>query len=52
MKELDKELFNIAKAELLEEKKREEIEKIKNKLRHKKPIWHKLMPFKFVIIRR
>ena len=46
------EIKKIAEAELNEEKQREEIEKIKVKLRNKKSFWHKVMPFKVVIIRR
>lgn len=45
-------LKKIAEKELSEEYAREEIEKIKLKLRNKKPIWEKLFPFKIVIIRR
>ena len=47
-----KEILDQAKKEFEEEKRREEIEKIKAKLRIKKTLWQKIMPFKIVIIRR
>lgn len=41
-----------AKQEFKEEKMRAEIEKVKQKLREKKPFWQKIFPFKIVIVRR
>lgn len=41
-----------AEKEFKEERRREEIEKIKIKLREHKPFWQKVFPFKIVIVRR
>ena len=45
-------LRKIAEEEVKAERDREEIEKIKKKLREHKPWWHRLLPFKIVIVRR
>lgn len=41
-----------AEKEVREELERAAIEKYKTELRTKKPLWHKIMPYKLVIIRR
>lgn len=47
-----KQLLDIAKKEVAEESNREEIERIKVKLREKKSLWDKVFPFKIVFIRK
>ena len=50
LKELD--IEEIAKQEFEEEKKREEIEKIKDQLRKKKSLWDMIFPFTITIRRK
>lgn len=45
-------LKKIAQDEVDEENMRAEIDKIKKQIREYKPFWHKLFPFKIIILRR
>lgn len=48
----EKSIIQTAKEELEQEYFRMAVEKEKNKLRNKKTLWQKIMPYKIVIIRR
>jgi hypothetical protein len=46
------EIKSQALKEIKEEDFRKAVEKYKQKLRNKKPVWYKLFPYKIILIRR